>query len=106
MGNPVQEISTKATDTIGEIVATQFWNYGPFISGIVLGLIIAYLYHSLVGRRTIVTSYERLLKEKDKRVDAYKMIISERLEKVTVPPGGSNEIIKRLKKFFKQSHNQ
>lgn len=103
MSNP-SSIKSVAIDTVSSIVKTEFWNYAQFIAGIVLGLIIALAYHYFVGRKSTVNSYERLLKEKDKRIADYQVMISERLSKIKATSDEGNSLLKKLKLYFKQKN--
>lgn len=73
------------TDGVKEI--TEEWvklklnTYGEFLFGLLVGMIVIALYHRVLGNRHLRKNHERAIKEKDKVLCEYKILISEKLEK-------------------------
>jgi uncharacterized membrane protein (DUF106 family) len=85
-------------------IISQVWEgYSVFIGGIFLGLIIAYLYHKLIGARAIKKSHHVLYDSQEKRIQALNMIVAERLGKLEDGKKDKTKLIKRIKKAFKES---
>lgn len=104
MPQDINDNIDKVQEVMTDVTISEIYSHSTFLAGIICGVILTLLYHRFVGRKFLVTSYEKLIKAKDETIKGYSVIISERLAKVSVSDEGSKSIIKNLKKYFKKKN--
>lgn len=75
------------------------------ISGLLIGVAITTVVNLVTGNRNLQKSYKLLLNEKDIRINEYKSIISERLEKVEIIEK-DRDFFKRVRRYFRKNFNK
>lgn len=84
-------------------VAKHGYDYHKdLILGLVLGLLLAWGYHRLIGNRNLRMSYERLLVSKDETIASLKEIIGGKLSDVQVESRGRS-FFNKVRKWFRRA---
>jgi hypothetical protein len=73
-----------------------------FITGIVIGMVLAWFYHWAFGGRAINKSYKERLRDKQDDINSYKAIIHGELDKIQVDKI-HEAFFKRLKQHYKKA---
>lgn len=89
---------------IRQVLNDKFTEYGQLLFGIVLGIIILYLYHRFVGNKQQRESYERIITQLEENISGYKELLLERLDNVTVDPVNKG-FFKKVRRYFRNQYN-
>ncbi len=90
------------TKPLSDLIIWGLNEYGVLTYGVLLGVFITWFYHRFLGTRLLRKSYERTIVGKNETIDAYKMLLLERLNKIKIDREDLG-IIKSLKRFFKSN---
>lgn len=87
-------------EAIWEMIQEVWNDQANLVSGIVLGMILSWMYHKFIGIYTIKRSYKEIIESKNETIESLKMVVSERLDKIQ-PDKYDKTLIGKIKKFFK-----
>lgn len=100
----LQNITDVVSDTIQTTLNTtitgKLIEHGTLITGIFIGLIIAFIYDKYVGSKKLLKSHQNSIRDKDEVIKAYLTLVNDRFDAIE-PEVLKLTFIKRLKKFFK-----
>lgn len=85
---------------ISKCVEDALNQYGLVIALLIIGYILGWSARYLLSDKKYFKQLEIRLKEKDQKIDEYKLLISERLAKIEVKKEDAS-FFKKVKKFFK-----
>jgi len=85
---------------LGQHIETVLNEYGLVIACIIIGILIGYYFKMFVSDAKYMKQINLRLQEKDLRISQLNLIVSERLNKVTVETQDKS-FFKKLKKYFK-----
>lgn len=92
-------------DCVYRVIQYGFNTYKDFIFGLIIGIVVAWVYHRFVGNKNLRDSYKILIKSKEETIEAYKLLVSEKLDKITVDQK-DKAFFKRIKDYFKHSNKK
>ena len=87
-------------DKLTEYLNKTFEDYGLVITTLIIGIVVGYFFKMLVSDRKYMKQVDKLLAEKDNRIASLNIIISERLNTLTIDKKDKG-FFRQLKKFFK-----
>lgn len=93
-------IEKNANNFLEKILNYGFERYKDFILGLLIGMILGWVYHRFIGSRELRKSYERTIESNDLHISSLKQIISDRLGKITVEKA-DKRFFDGIKKYFK-----
>jgi uncharacterized membrane protein (DUF106 family) len=71
-------------DGVQQNMEYGFNAYRDLLFGFIIGITFAWLYHRFIGSKNLRDSHKILIKAKDEVIAAYRALVSERLESITV----------------------
>ncbi len=82
------------------LVKEKFLYYDDFIFGMIVASFIWLIYHRFIGLKYVKKSYELRLEAQRETIKSLKLLVYERLDKVTTPEDLKKGIFSKIKKSF------
>lgn len=96
----IGDILDKIQEGVISVCQTEAKSNSTLLLGIFIGAILFKLFDSWVAQRKVDKAYRMTLDTKDELIEGYKLIISDRIEKIQVDEH-SKPIMKKVRDFFK-----
>lgn len=97
----LQNTERSLWDHIEDNINYGFTTYRDFVFGLIIGIMVAWVYHRFLGLRNLRESYRVLLAGKDETISALKSLVAEKMDRIQVEPK-DKAFFKRMKVFFKR----
>ena len=91
----------KVQDAVVNACSTEAKDYSTLLLGIFVGAILFKLFDYLFAQSKVEKAYKMMLESKQELTEGYKLIISDRIDKVQVDEH-SKPFMKRLRNHFKE----